>query len=107
MDHETRFYLIALFDYYAPLLTDKQQQYFKSYYFNDFSLSEIASKYNISRAAVQESIKKIITDLKYYESKLELYNKASQRLKLYNNLTDSKIKDKLIELEQQGNKDEK
>ena len=34
--------LTILYDYYGVLLTEKQQNYFKDYYFNNLSLSEIS-----------------------------------------------------------------
>ena len=34
-------YYNNLFDYYGELLTEKQQEYFKYYYFDNLSLSEI------------------------------------------------------------------
>ena len=40
-------YLNDLFDIYGELLTDKQQLYFKDYYFDNLSYGEIAEKYNI------------------------------------------------------------
>ena len=41
------FYLNDLFDIYGELLTDRQKDYFKDYYFNNMSYGEIALKYNI------------------------------------------------------------
>jgi RNA polymerase sigma factor (sigma-70 family) len=64
-----------LFDYYGCLLTVKQQEYFTSYYFDDLSLSEIASIYNISRNAVHDQLKKIYDLLDYYEENLHLFSK--------------------------------
>ena len=40
-------YYTELFDFYGTLLTEKQQNYFKDYYFNNLSLSEIAENYEI------------------------------------------------------------
>ena len=50
-------YLINLFDYYGELLTPKQQAYFKDYYFNNLTLSEIAENENVSRNAIHKQIK--------------------------------------------------
>ena len=50
-----------LFDFYGCLLTEKQQEYFTSYYFDDMSLAEIADEHNISRNAVHDQLKKIYT----------------------------------------------
>lgn len=62
----------SLYDIYGCLLTSKQQEYFTSYYFDDLSLSEIASTYNVSRNAVFDQLNKIYELLDYYESKLNL-----------------------------------
>ncbi len=49
---DKKLYLINLYDYYGSLLTDKQQSYFENYYFNDYSLGEIAENDNVSRNEV-------------------------------------------------------
>ena len=64
-----------LFDFYGELLTKKQKNIFELYYLYDFSLNEISSQLNISRQAVQESIKRTKTILKNYEQKLGLIKK--------------------------------
>lgn len=75
-------YYSNLFDYYEPLFTDKQIEYFKAYYFYDLSLSEIAANYQISRAAVFDVIKKMHDNLDDYESKLGLYKKNCKLFKI-------------------------
>ena len=45
-------YYSELYDLYKKLLTDKQQEYFEEYYFNNLSLSEISNDFDISRNAV-------------------------------------------------------
>ena len=94
-----RFYLINLFDYYQGLLTEKQRQYFIMYYFEDRSLSEISELYNVSRMAIQSSIKSIVSDLQKYESILELYKLSELRTKHYEEISDSTLKEKLLKLE--------
>lgn len=107
MLNEDRFYIITLYDYYESLLTDKQQEYFKMYFFNDLSLAEIADEFKVSRAAIQDSIKKIIKDLKYYEDNLQLYINAKRRLALYEQIDNAALKAKLFSLEQRGKANEK
>ena len=41
--------MTLLFDYYGPLLTQKQQELFDQYYNQDLSLAEIAENEGISR----------------------------------------------------------
>lgn len=64
-----------LYDLYKNLLTDKQRNYFETYYFNDLSLSEIASLNEVSRNAVFLSLKGINKSLEEYEEKLQLLKK--------------------------------
>ena len=47
-----------LIDIYGPLLTKKQLDVIELYYFEDFSLSEIAEHSDISRQGVRDSIKR-------------------------------------------------
>ena len=69
-DLEKKNYYNILFGYYGVLLTEKQQALFEEYYGEDFSLSEIASEYNISRNAVHDTIKKVQASLDEFEEKL-------------------------------------
>lgn len=68
-----------LYDFYGPLLTDKQRQYVSQYYDEDYSLSEIADKSNVSRQSVYDTIKRTEQILESYEQKLQLYAKFQQR----------------------------
>ena len=71
-------YLNILFDLYGELLTDKQQMYFKDYYFNNLSYGEISTKYNVSRNAIYHQLQLIEKKLTFYEEKLKLYSKKQQ-----------------------------
>lgn len=66
--------LINLFDRYKSCLSNKQQIYFEAYYLNDFSLSEIASKYYVSRNAVLDALKIAKTKLLKLEENLNYNN---------------------------------
>ena len=57
-------YYNNLFDVYGSLLTEKEQITFKDYYQEDLSLAEIANENNVSRAAVQKTIKNVLDKLK-------------------------------------------
>ena len=63
-----RDYIIRLFDIYGKLFTDKQVTYFKEYYFEDLSLSEIAEKYDVSKSIVSRTINNVENKLREYES---------------------------------------
>lgn len=91
--------LVPLFDLYQSLLTDKQREYFIMYYYNDFSLGEIASNLGISRNAVFDIIKKTEALLNDYESKLHLNEKRLKREEIYDSL-DENIALKLRKIEE-------
>jgi hypothetical protein len=62
----------VLFDFYGPLLTEKQQLFLKCYFQDDYSLGEIAADFEISRQAVYEHLKRATQMLEMYEEKLGL-----------------------------------
>ena len=96
MDH--RLYLISLYDIYGELLTNKQQEYFEDYYFDNLSLGEIADNSGISRNAVHKHIKASETKLMFYEEKLKLYNKDKKLRELLRNIEDNNVKNKIEEI---------
>ena len=95
MDKEI--YLSALYDYYGVLLTEKQKNYFVDYYFNNYSLSEIAENNNTSRNAIHKQVKETENKLIDYEDKLRLYQKASEIEEIIKDL-DENIKEQIEEL---------
>lgn len=66
-----------LYDFYGELLTPKQKNVFKLYYLNDYSLSEIADRSNISKQAVSDLINRTEAKLNKFEKKLKLISKFS------------------------------
>lgn len=94
---DKKIYLNNLYDYYSELFTDKQKEYFEDYYFNDLSLSEIAENNNVSRNAVHGQIKIIEEKLEYYESILNLYEKACKIRAIIEDIEEEK-KNKIEEL---------
>ena len=71
-------YLNELFDLYSELLTKKQQEYFKSYYFNNLSYGEISNEFGVSRNAIFHQLKLIEEKLLFFEEKLKLYSKKKK-----------------------------
>ena len=90
-------YYNELYDYYKELLTDKQQDYYESYYFNDLSLQEIAENYNVSRNAIWTQINKTTEKLEEYEDKLGL-NKKGKEIKLLTKDLDNKLRESINNL---------
>ncbi|API79237.1 putative DNA-binding protein [Staphylococcus argenteus] len=72
-----------LFDFYQSLLTNKQRNYLELFYLEDYSLSEIADTFNVSRQAVYDNIRRTGDLVEDYEKKLELYRKFEQRRDIY------------------------
>lgn len=72
MEIEKNYRINSLFEFYQPLLTDKQNSYMQLYYGDDFSLGEIAEEFSVSRQAVYDNIKRTEAILESYESKLHL-----------------------------------
>jgi len=72
-----------LYDFYGDMLTTRQQEIFEDYYLNDCSLGEIAEQLDISRAAVQDHLKRCDKTLSHLETTLKLverYMKNKQSL---------------------------
>lgn len=86
-----------LFDYYGELLTDRQQEIFKDYYFDNLTMQEIADNNEISKNAVHKTINAINNKLKYYEKKLRLYEKSKKIKELISDMEESK-RDQINEL---------
>lgn len=78
-----------LYDIYKGLLTEKQRMYFEEYYFDNLSLSEIASKYNVSRNAIHSQLLLVNNELSNYENKLKLLEKQEKKNVIIEELTNS------------------
>ena len=75
---EKRLYYIELLRLYGELLSDTQKTILEDYLECDLSLSEIADNRGISRAAVDDAIKKGMRKLDVFESTLELNSKKQK-----------------------------
>ena len=85
-------YITILYDYYESLLKEDDKKYFKDYYFENLSLSEISENNDISRAAIHKRIKKVEQALESFESKLKLYDKEKKIMSL---IKDEELKEKI------------
>lgn len=88
---DKKLYLVNLYDYYGVLLTEKQQQYFENYYFDDLSLGEIAENDNVSRNAVHGQLKNVEERLQFYEKSLHLYENRCKVLNLLSQISEKEI----------------
>ena len=64
-----------LYDFYGELLTEHQKSIYEALVLEDYSLSEIAEMYGISRQGVHDLIKRCDKILLQYEKKLNLVHK--------------------------------
>ena len=91
-------YMIDLYDYYGELLTDVQRKYFEDYYFNNYTLSEIATNYKVSRNAVYKNINATMEKLLFYEDKLKLWQKKRLLNDILVNIKDEEVIQKINQL---------
>lgn len=91
MDKRVR--LNMLYDYYKDFFTEKQQVYFEDYYYNNYSLGEIAEANEVSRNAVHNQLKIVEERLEEMENILNLVSKREKVL----SLLESKISDECLE----------
>ncbi len=80
--------IIELYDIYQDLLTDKQRKYIEAYYFDDFSLAEIAENTGVSRNAVFDQIKRTVKKIYEFEKKLLLKQKKRDRQVIFKRIDD-------------------
>ena len=67
---------------YRHLLNEKQQDIYELYYFEDYSINEIAEVREVSKNAVYNMLKRIEEDLIKFEKQLNLIKKNNDILKL-------------------------
>lgn len=77
-----------LFDFTILCLL-KNKNYLELFYLNDYSLSEIAETFKVSRQAVYDNIRRTGDLVEDYETKLKLYEKFEQRQMIYNEMKQS------------------
>ena len=87
--------LTNLFDIYESLLTDREKEIFKYYYYEDLSLSEISENLNITRTGVFNTLKKVEEKLLQYEYNLKLMSIKSTLKSLLEESDIEVIKNKL------------
>lgn len=92
MDLEKNNLICELFAVYGNLLTQHQRNVFSSYYFDNFSLAEIAENEKVSRQAVKDTLDKCEKYLFSFEEKLQIKLKNDKLLaNLENNLSKEEI----------------
>ena len=94
---ESRFYLIDLYDIYGELLTEKQQDYFEDYYFNNLTLAEISENNDVSRNAIHKQLKETEEKLNHYEKVLKI-NEKNKRIKEICDELDDDLKSTILDI---------
>lgn len=87
-------YISLLYDFYGQLLSKRQNEVMKLYHEENFSLSEIAEEFGISRQGVHDALKNAEKALKEYEDKLGLvgkFSKSSDAVKEIDSIMDRTI----------------
>ncbi len=92
--------VITLFDFYQDLLTKKQREYFQYYYEDDLTFSEVAEKFDVSRNAVHDNLRRTVKTLYDYEEKLHLVEKYKKKQQLIQQFRETKDESILSELEE-------
>lgn len=67
-----------LFDCYGNCLSEKQREIFDCYYNEDFSLSEVAENFGITRQGVRDFVKRTEQQLLELEENLGLHKKTAE-----------------------------
>lgn len=88
----------VLFDIYGDLLTKRQKEICSLYFEEDFSYTEISAALEISRAAVQDSLKKSMQQLHKYEDIIQYVSKRKRIVSLLKDLDDDKIKEEILSI---------
>lgn len=83
---DKRLWLNRLFDFYGPLLTEKQREIFSLYYEDDSTLEEIAEEKGGSRQSVFDLLKRTEAAMLRYEQKLGLSEKYRAQMELITKL---------------------
>jgi hypothetical protein len=95
----TNFEANDLIDVYGNLLTERQLEILQLYYQEDLSLSEIHEELDISRAAIQQTIKKSMQQLEKFEAAVGMLKLKKNLYQLaQSNLEKEAMSQKLMQL---------
>lgn len=92
---ERRVRLVRLYDLYGSLLSPSQRKAFESRYLEDLSLGEMAEEEGVSRAGIQDAVKKAERKLEECEDKLGFLGRVEKVLLLLEEGEDEEAKEVL------------
>ncbi|AUW94537.1 MAG: hypothetical protein C7B44_07845 [Sulfobacillus thermosulfidooxidans] len=75
-----------LFDYYGALLTEHQQEVWRLYYVEDWSLMEIADAHHVTRTAIHDLLNRTAKSLEMFEAALHLVEHRHHQIRLLEHL---------------------
>ena len=90
----------SLLHIYGSLLSKTQYAFADAYFSYDLSLSEIAEAHDVTRAAVEDAIKKALKKLDEYEKNLKVLKNNEQILSLIEKAKDLEGEEKIKVLEE-------
>ncbi len=76
-----RLRIIRLFDAYGRLLTERQQLLLRLYFHEDFSLSEIAERIEVTRQAVFDALRRSTGELERLDASLQMLDASAAVLR--------------------------
>lgn len=93
-----REYIESIYEIYKGLLTEREQDYFENYYFEDYNLQEIADNNEVSKSYVGKYINGIEEKLNNYEEVLKIYDKTNKIRNIIKYTDDLEVKVKIEEI---------
>ena len=87
-----------LYEIYKELLSEREKNYFEYYFYEDYSLNEIAEINKVSKAYSSKYLNKIINKLIKYENLLKINDRNNKITNLLEEIKDDKLKNKIEEL---------
>lgn len=96
---EEKQFICSLIEIYGKLLTNRQLEILKDYYFYDFSFAEIGERLSISKQAVKDSLDNSKLILAKYENILQIAHKKDEFLDLHRNKSKIEVNEYLQKLE--------
>ena len=90
--------LVELYLIYGNLLTNNERSYFEYYYYEDYSLTEIAENHNVSKANVSKVINIVNEKLFEYEEKLKINERNKKIKEIIKKTNDKNLLEKIDEL---------
>ncbi len=93
-----REYVVNLYLIYKEFLNEKERNYFEYYYFEDYSLGEIADLYEVSRSYASKYLNQITSKLIKFEEILKINDRNNKIKELLTSVKDDEVRSKIEEL---------